>query len=423
MKFSLITPTHKVENIPFLLELYESIVEQSYQNWEWVLYISGALSIYDIPEKIKQNNKVSIYINECKDIEQPIGKIKKEAFLLGTGDILVEVDHDDILVDNCLQELYNVYSTKHDIGFVYSDDAVYCMNNTFIPFSKQHGWTYRTFIWKNKELIAMNSFSPTSHSFSYIYYAPDHVRSWRRTTYLKLGGHNPNLAISDDIELLQRTYARTGVYHIPKVLYIYRMHDNNTWPQKADKIKKLSRSLFDTHIRSLAEKDANKKGLLKIDIGGAKGRYSPEYKVIDIEKSADIVADLNIGIPLSDNSVGVVNAHHILEHLKDPILSMQEIHRVLCHGGWAFIEVPSTDGRGAWQDPTHVSFWNINSFWYYTNKKYAHFISNNNIRFQIYKLTDYYPSPFHKKHNIVVTCAVLVAIKNNEERFPGLLHI
>ncbi len=30
------------------------------------------------------------------------------------------------------------------------------------------------------------------------------------------------------------------------------------------------------------------------------------------------------------------------------------------------ILVPSTDGRGAFQDPTHVSFWNINSFMYYS---------------------------------------------------------
>jgi hypothetical protein len=38
---------------------------------------------------------------------------------------------------------------------------------------------------------------------------------------------------------------------------------------------------------------------------------------------------------------------------------------VLTHLGKLDILVPSTDGRGAFQDPTHVSFWNINSFYYY----------------------------------------------------------
>jgi len=41
MKFSLITPEHSSENIPFLLELYQTILEQTYTNWEWVLYPNG----------------------------------------------------------------------------------------------------------------------------------------------------------------------------------------------------------------------------------------------------------------------------------------------------------------------------------------------------------------------------------------------
>ena len=40
-KFSIITPEHKKENIPFLLELYETIKSQTYSNWEWVLYLNG----------------------------------------------------------------------------------------------------------------------------------------------------------------------------------------------------------------------------------------------------------------------------------------------------------------------------------------------------------------------------------------------
>jgi hypothetical protein len=32
------------------------------------------------------------------------------------------------------------------------------------------------------------------------------------------------------------------------------------------------------------------------------------------------------------------------------------------------ILVPSTDGRGAFQDPTHVSFWNANTFAYFSRQ-------------------------------------------------------
>jgi hypothetical protein len=55
-----------------------------------------------------------------------------------------------------------------------------------------------------------------------------------------------------------------------------------------------------------------------------------------------------------------------LRHPRGPIHVMNEAHRVLVPGGMLDIEVPTTEGRGAWQDPTHVTFWNRNSFLYYT---------------------------------------------------------
>jgi hypothetical protein len=51
--------------------------------------------------------------------------------------------------------------------------------------------------------------------------------------------------------------------------------------------------------------------------------------------------------------------------LPDKIFTMNELWRVLQAGGTAEIAVPTTDGSGAWQDPTHVSFWNRRSFLYY----------------------------------------------------------
>jgi len=89
-------------------------------------------------------------------------------------------------------------------------------------------------------------------------------------------------------------------------------------------------------------------------------------------EKVDIVHDLNEGIPYPDSSVDAVRAFDFLEHLPDRINIMNEIWRVLKPGGSVEIMVPSTDGRGAFQDPTHVSFWNENSFWYFTDKKRDH---------------------------------------------------
>jgi predicted SAM-dependent methyltransferase len=78
-----------------------------------------------------------------------------------------------------------------------------------------------------------------------------------------------------------------------------------------------------------------------------------------------VYSDLDERWPCEDSTVDYINACDIIEHLKDKIHTMNEAWRVLKPGGVIRIEVPTTEGRGAWQDPTHVSFWNRNSFFYF----------------------------------------------------------
>jgi SAM-dependent methyltransferase len=211
------------------------------------------------------------------------------------------------------------------------------------------------------------------------------------------------------------------MHHINEVLYIYRVTGDNTWLERNQAIQTKTVELSHQYARALAEKDAKDKGLMMIDIGGGLNPY-PEYTTVDLRENSDYVCDLNDGIPLPDNSVGVLNASHILEHLHDKTKIMGEIHRVLAHGGWAFIEIPSTDGRGAFQDPTHVSYWNENSFLYYTDAYLAQFIDNTTIRFQEFRKDTYYPNDWMKNLQVLVTSAWLVAVKDGP-RLPHLLKI
>jgi len=411
MKFSIITPSHRYQT--YFDELYKSIVGQTYSNWEWIVYLNGEFKRDQLSEEIINDERVKIF--EVYDGNTNIGYVKNRAFFLGTGDILVEVDHDDILIPNCLEELAKAFEENPDCGFVYSDDATYHMQDGFIPYGSGYGWTHREFEWNGKKLTAMNSFEPSSHSVSYIWYAPDHVRAWRKEVYEKIGGHNVDLSICDDHELMIRTYLETKFHHIPEVLYVYRITGDNSWLERCDAIQIKTKELHNQYAQLLAEKDADLKGLMKIDLGG--GLFPREgYTTID-QEDADITCDLNEGIPLPDNSVGVINASHLIEHLRDPIKTMREIHRVLVHGGWAFIEVPSTDGRGAWQDPTHVSYWNENSFWYYTKQSHAQFIRNKDIKFSCMRLeTNWWD------HHIAVVNTHLVAVKNGV-RYPGPIEM
>ncbi|MBW4683465.1 MAG: glycosyltransferase [Microcoleus vaginatus WJT46-NPBG5] len=117
----------------------------------------------------------------------------------------------------------------------------------------------------------------------------------------------------------------------------------------------------------LNQMSANNSETLRVDLGC--GPKKPEGFIgVDIYPwlEVDIVADMTQGLPFSDSSVDEVRAHDVIEHLPDRIHTMNEIWRICKPNAMVDIFVPSTDGRGAFQDPTHVSFWNINSFWYYS---------------------------------------------------------
>jgi hypothetical protein len=95
---------------------------------------------------------------------------------------------------------------------------------------------------------------------------------------------------------------------------------------------------------------------------------------------------------------------------------MEEAYRCLKPGGTFEIMVPSTDGRGAFQDPTHKTWWNMNSFSYYCQNAYNPSIAAN------YKLAhSHYGIKCHYYCNLIMdytwtdgnasTHAVLKAIK------------
>jgi tetratricopeptide (TPR) repeat protein len=111
----------------------------------------------------------------------------------------------------------------------------------------------------------------------------------------------------------------------------------------------------------------NKGGNLRVDLGCG-GRKAVGCLGVDIVPGpgVDVVADLTRRFPFEDGSVAYLRAYDAIEHWPDKLHTMNEIWRVCEPGARVELRVPSTDGRGAFQDPTHVSYWNPNSFYYYS---------------------------------------------------------
>ena len=86
----------------------------------------------------------------------------------------------------------------------------------------------------------------------------------------------------------------------------------------------------------------------------------------------DIVYDLRrLPWPFDSGDVDEILMDNVLEHLasRDAIRVLNEIGRVLKLGGQATIIVPHALSQGAYQDPTHVSFWVPRSALYWNQQQ------------------------------------------------------
>ncbi len=65
-----------------------------------------------------------------------------------------------------------------------------------------------------------------------------------------------------------------------------------------------------------------------------------EYTTTDLlSPLADVKADI-CNLPFADSSFDIIFCNHVLEHIPDDTKAMQEIFRVLNHGGMAILQIP-----------------------------------------------------------------------------------
>ena len=171
-------------------------------------------------------------------------------------------------------------------------------------------------------------------------------------------------------------------------------------------------NIIEFMMNRIGDMPSDRSEIVKVDLGC--GIHKPEGFIgvdLSFKPGVDIVADLNQTFPFPDNSVDFVRAHDTIEHLSDRIHTMNEIWRICKPNAQIDIRVPSTDGRGAFQDPTHISFWNINSFQYYCIEFPAYFELCQSYgfkgAFRTIRLYDEEESP----DKVIHTRAILAAYK------------
>jgi glycosyltransferase involved in cell wall biosynthesis len=214
-----------------LKSTYESLKNQTYINWEWVLVNDSSdegLTLRIAEEIASSDPRVKVYDFREKS-NGLIGEAKYRACCMSRGEILVELDHDDIVTPDCAEYLHEAAVKFPKAGFFYSDapevDLNWNSNQYGEGFALGYG-SYRTDTVFGREVQSSVTVGINPKTIRHIVGVPNHVRAWRRSTYFAVGGHARDLTIADDYELIVRTFLNTTMVHIPRTLYVQFLYND-----------------------------------------------------------------------------------------------------------------------------------------------------------------------------------------------------
>jgi glycosyltransferase involved in cell wall biosynthesis len=230
--FSIFTTCFK--SYDYINTAYTSLLKQSWLDWEWVV-------MDDTPEeghfhflqtKLSHDNRVRLYKRDKNSGN--IGNVKNEVVSLCRGKYVLELDHDDEILESCLLDAYSIFQTDENIGFIYGDTINIYRNNMNYRYGdficKGYGGYYMQKIRGNWVYVCITP-NINNITLSHLVCMPNHPRIWKRSVLMECENYSEYLPICDDYEILLRTCcSKYKIVKNNKAQYIqYMNNDGNNF--------------------------------------------------------------------------------------------------------------------------------------------------------------------------------------------------
>ena len=214
-KISIIVPTYKTP-INFLREMIDSVVDQTYSNWELCIADGSegdAVVEAELEKYAKQDDRIKYILLEKNE---GISGNTNAALELATGEYVGLFDHDDILAPNALYEVVKALQEK-EYDILYTDE------DKITGDGKEHNDP------NFKPDFSMDLFC--SHNYITHFFVV-------KTNIIKeIGGFRPEYDGSQDYDLMFRCIeSADSIKHIPMILYHWRIHMNSVAGDPASKM-------------------------------------------------------------------------------------------------------------------------------------------------------------------------------------------
>lgn len=207
---SLVIPAYKTPE-KYLREMMDSILAQTYDNWEVCVANGSPEGEGGTVEKVMSWYKTRDSRFRCQNLgeNRGIAGNTNAALQMARGDYIVLADHDDTLPEHALYEVAAAIASHPECDMIYSDEDKLDMDGgaLFDPHFKPDF---------NPDLLT---------SVNYIC----HLLTVKKELLDRVGGFRHEFDGAQDYDFIFRcSEAAEGIYHIPKVLYHWRCHQNST---------------------------------------------------------------------------------------------------------------------------------------------------------------------------------------------------
>jgi glycosyltransferase involved in cell wall biosynthesis len=278
IEISVFTPLFKTGEK--LKRTYQSLKNQTYTEWEWVLISdSSDQRTLQIARSIAAKDpRVKVYQIEPFS-NSTIGESKYRACALSNGKHLLELDHDDYLLPHAIEETLKAFKNFPDVGFVYSDCAEIDEQWRSLTYGESFSFgygSYREEVHLGRKFQVADCANINPITIRHIVGVPNHLRAWKREVYFEVGGHNRKLRIADDYELILRTFLKTKMLKIAKCCYLQFQNGENSQNASRKDIQRRVRTIafhYNEKIRARFE-----------ELGKIDWAYRPDGNFSNLEK-------------------------------------------------------------------------------------------------------------------------------------------